>query len=106
MIRTYQLIYFWCCASENEFSLESFLPEDWESVNTQKMIRNNFEGGAYTELYMLIEGDVATPETLSGIYKIETDIKDEWAHYSNHHNVLFYICGARVSNSFSYMGET
>jgi predicted RND superfamily exporter protein len=39
------------------------------------MIRNDFEGGTYTESYILIEGDVATPETLSAIDKIETNIK-------------------------------
>ncbi len=51
----------------SEFTLEEFLPEDWESVQAADAIREDFVVGSYAVSYILIEGnDVATVRTYNG----------------------------------------
>lgn len=53
---------------ESEFTMQEFLPEDWESVETSYLILDNFEVGSYAASYILIEGDdLATLEALDDI---------------------------------------
>ncbi len=50
---------------ESEFTMQEFLPEDWDSVQTSYLILDNFEVGSYAASYILIEGDdLATLEAL------------------------------------------
>jgi predicted RND superfamily exporter protein len=53
---------------ESEFTMEEFLPDDWESVETSYLLREEFVIGSYATGYILIEGDdIATVRTLNGI---------------------------------------
>ena len=50
---------------ESEFSMQEFLPEDWDSVQTSYLILDNFEVGSYAVSYILIEvDDLATLDAL------------------------------------------
>jgi predicted RND superfamily exporter protein len=63
---------------ESEFTMEEFLPEDWESVETSYVLREDFEIGSYSTAYILLEGDdLATVQTLFGINETMERLKDD-----------------------------
>jgi predicted RND superfamily exporter protein len=57
--------------------MEEFLPEDWESVQTSYLLRDDFEIGSFSTAYILIEGDnVATVQTFYGINETINGLDD------------------------------
>ncbi|UCE74648.1 MAG: RND family transporter, partial [Methanomassiliicoccales archaeon] len=63
---------------ESEFTMEEFLPEDWESVETSYVLREDFEVGSYSTAYILIEGDdLATTQCFMGIDETIERITDD-----------------------------
>jgi predicted RND superfamily exporter protein len=53
---------------ESEFTIEEFLPEDWDSVQTSYLLRDEFVIGSYSTAYILIEGeDVATVQCMNAM---------------------------------------
>ncbi|UCG69295.1 MAG: RND family transporter [Thermoplasmata archaeon] len=63
---------------ESEFTMEEFLPEDWESVETSYLLREDFEIGSYSTAYIIIEGDdIATTQSFFGINETIERIKDD-----------------------------
>jgi predicted RND superfamily exporter protein len=62
---------------ETEFSLEDFVPEDWTTMRTTNIIRDNFASSSYTREYILLEGNITEPELLNSIFFIEENIADD-----------------------------
>jgi predicted RND superfamily exporter protein len=63
---------------ESEFTMEEFLPEDWDSVQTSYILREDFEIGSFSTAYILIEGDnVATVQTFIGINETTNRLIDD-----------------------------
>jgi len=63
---------------ESEFTMEEFLPEDWESVETSYVLREEFEAGSYAQAYVLIEGDdLATVQNLNAISATIDNLGDD-----------------------------
>jgi predicted RND superfamily exporter protein len=63
---------------ESEFTMEEFLPEDWDSVQTSYILREDFEIGSFSTAYILIEGDnVATVQTFYGINETINRLPDD-----------------------------
>lgn len=51
---------------KSEFTLQEFLPSDWESVEASYLIMDEFEVGSYAVSYILVEGDdVGTVDALT-----------------------------------------
>lgn len=62
----------------SEFTLEEFLPDDWESVQAADAIRQDFEVGSYAVSFILIEGDdVATVETYRGVVQAVQNVEND-----------------------------
>ncbi len=59
---------------ETEFSLEDFVPEDWTTMRTTNIIRDNFASSSYTREYILLEGNITEPELLNSISLMEENI--------------------------------
>lgn len=62
---------------ETEFSLEDFVPEDWDSMKATELIRNQFASAGYTQEYLLIKGNVTKPEVIENIAEMEDNIADD-----------------------------
>jgi predicted RND superfamily exporter protein len=63
---------------ESEFTMEEFLPEDWESVQTSIVLREEFEIGSFSTAYILIEGDdIATTQIFTGIQETLDRIEND-----------------------------
>ncbi|UCE36581.1 MAG: RND family transporter [Thermoplasmata archaeon] len=63
---------------ESEFTMQEFLPEDWDSVKTSYLILDNFEIGSYAVSYILIEGDdLATKEALADMKLVVERTEDD-----------------------------
>jgi predicted RND superfamily exporter protein len=63
---------------ESEFTMQEFLPEDWDSVQTSYLILDNFEVGSYAVSYILIEGDdLATVEALNDMETAVENTKND-----------------------------
>jgi predicted RND superfamily exporter protein len=63
---------------QSEFTIEEFLPEEWDSVQTSYLLRDEFEVGSYSTAYILIEGEnVATRRTLFAMDETITNIGDD-----------------------------
>ncbi len=63
---------------ESEFTIEEFLPEDWDSVQTSYLLRDEFIIGSYSTAYILIEGDdIATVQCLNAISETMNNAKDD-----------------------------
>lgn len=61
-----------------EFNIESFLPSDWESISTNADIKSDFDVGAYSTVYVLMEGDnLATPLFLTSVHTLATNMEDD-----------------------------
>lgn len=63
---------------KSEFTMEEFLPEDWESVQTSYVLREDFEIGSFSTAYILIEGDdIATVQTFRGMDETINRLSDD-----------------------------
>ncbi|MEE9150359.1 MAG: MMPL family transporter [Thermoplasmata archaeon] len=62
---------------ETEFSLEDFVPEDWPTMRTTNLIRNQFASASYTQEYILIQGNISRPEIIDNIAEMENNIADD-----------------------------
>jgi hydrophobe/amphiphile efflux-3 (HAE3) family protein len=62
---------------ETEFSLEDFVPEDWDSMRATELIRNQFASAGYTQEYILIQGNITKPEVIDNIAEMEDNIADD-----------------------------
>ncbi len=59
---------------ETEFSLEDFVPQDWPTMRTTNIIRDNFASASYTQEYILLEGNITEPEFFNSIALMEENI--------------------------------
>jgi len=62
---------------ETEFSLEDFIPQDWPTMRTTEIIRNQFASAGYSQEYILIEGNISRPEVIENIAVMEENIADD-----------------------------
>lgn len=60
-----------------EFGVEALLPENWSTMQASEKIKGNFEGGSFSQTYILIEGDVANKDTLFSIDKVQNEMADD-----------------------------
>jgi len=60
-----------------EFNMETFLPSDWESIKTEKELRSELSAGSYTQVYILIEDDMATTDALHAISRTMENAGDD-----------------------------
>ena len=61
----------------SEYSVQDFLPSDWESMQTIEKIEKEFSGASQLESYILLEGDVSSPQTLTDMNKTLSNIADD-----------------------------
>ncbi len=61
---------------ETGFDLNEFAPENTESIELFEKIGENFPSSTQNQEYILIEGNVATVESLTGIYKTHENLQD------------------------------
>ena len=59
------------------FNMEDFLPEDNPALETIKDISENFPFSSQEQEYILIEGKVASVDTIKGISKTHENLKDD-----------------------------
>jgi hydrophobe/amphiphile efflux-3 (HAE3) family protein len=64
-------------AVETEFSLEDFVPEDWPTMKTTNIIRNQFASASYTQEYILLQGNISRPEVINSLTEMENNIADD-----------------------------
>lgn len=62
---------------ETEFSLEDFVPDEWDSMRATKLIRTHFASAGYTQEYILIKGNITKPEVIDNIAEMEDNIADD-----------------------------
>ena len=62
---------------DSEYSVQDFLPSDWESMQTIERIEKEFSGASQLESYILIEGDVSTPQVLNDMNKTLSNIAND-----------------------------
>ena len=62
---------------DSEYSVQDFLPSDWESMQTIEKIEKEFSGASQLESYILIEGDVSTPQVLNDMNKTLSNIAND-----------------------------
>jgi predicted RND superfamily exporter protein len=62
---------------EREFSLEDFVPQDWPTMGTTNLIRDEYSSASYTQEYILLKGNVTEPEILVNIALMENKIQDD-----------------------------
>ncbi|MCG2825802.1 MAG: MMPL family transporter, partial [Thermoplasmatales archaeon] len=62
---------------DSEYSVQDFLPSDWESMQTIERIEKEFSGASQLESYILIEGDVSNPQILDDMNKTLSNIADD-----------------------------
>jgi len=62
---------------ETGFNWESFLPEGKSSIIVYQKLENNFPFIGQDQEYILIEGNVATVETLNGLMKTHENLEDD-----------------------------
>ncbi len=61
----------------SEYSVQDFLPSEWESMQTIEKIEKEFSGASQLESYILIEGDVSTQQILNDMNKTLSSIADD-----------------------------
>jgi hypothetical protein len=59
------------------FNMEDFLPEDNPAIEVMEDVTKNFPYASQQQEYILIEGDVASVDTLEGISKSVENIRDD-----------------------------
>jgi predicted RND superfamily exporter protein len=62
---------------ETEFSLEDFVPQDWPTMRTTELIRNDFASASFSQEYILMEGNITEPELIQNIGLMENNIQDD-----------------------------
>ena len=62
---------------ETTFNMEDFLPKDTPAIETMETIADKFPSSSQDQEYILIEGNVATVETLNAIYETIENIEDD-----------------------------
>jgi predicted RND superfamily exporter protein len=62
---------------ETEFSLEDFVPQDWPTMRTTNLIRNDFASASFSQEYILMEGNITEPELIQNIGLMEGNIEDD-----------------------------
>jgi hydrophobe/amphiphile efflux-3 (HAE3) family protein len=62
---------------DTEFSLEDFVPEDWPTMKTTNIIRDNFASASYTQEYIMLQGNISEPEVIDSIALMEENIADD-----------------------------
>ncbi|UCF08387.1 MAG: RND family transporter, partial [Thermoplasmata archaeon] len=62
---------------EREFSLEDFIPSDWPTMKTTNIIRSQFASASYTQEYILLEGNITSPELMENMAVMEENIADD-----------------------------
>jgi hydrophobe/amphiphile efflux-3 (HAE3) family protein len=60
-----------------EFSLEDFVPDDWPTMKTTELIRDDFSSASYTQEYILLEGNITRPEVIANIGQMEDNIAND-----------------------------
>lgn len=60
-----------------EFDFNSFLPSETPSIKLYEKIRSDFPYSSQDQEYILLEGDIATVETLKGIAKTHVNLEDD-----------------------------
>ncbi|RLF31352.1 MAG: hypothetical protein DRM98_05730, partial [Thermoplasmata archaeon] len=60
-----------------EFDFNSFLPAETPSIKLYEKIQTDFPYSSQDQEYILLEGDIATVETLRGIMKTHTNLEDD-----------------------------
>lgn len=65
-----------------EFNSKDFLPNDWESLETQIELEETYNGSSFAQAYILLENDdgsnnIATLQTLQGIQNIQENIEND-----------------------------
>jgi hydrophobe/amphiphile efflux-3 (HAE3) family protein len=89
-------------AVETEFSLEDFVPQDWSTMRTTNLIRDNFASASYSQDYILLEGNITEPELIGNIGDMEGNIQDDT------HIVKIEVLGEerlRVDSIRKYLAE-
>ena len=43
-----------------EFGVEALLPDNWSTMQASDAIRENFDGGSFSQTHILVEGDIAS----------------------------------------------
>jgi predicted RND superfamily exporter protein len=62
---------------EREFSLEDFVPQEWPTMRTTELIRSDFASASYTQEYILLEGNITSPEMIFNLKTMEDNIADD-----------------------------
>ncbi|RLF32571.1 MAG: hypothetical protein DRM98_03640, partial [Thermoplasmata archaeon] len=62
---------------KTEFDFNAFLPTETPSIKLYKRIQTEFPFSSQDQEYILLEGDVATTETLTGIMRTHMNLKDD-----------------------------
>ncbi|MDG6219951.1 MAG: efflux RND transporter permease subunit [Candidatus Thermoplasmatota archaeon] len=61
-----------------EFNIESFLPSEWESISTSTEIREQFDVGAFSTVFVLVEGNnIANPNFLRSMFTVSDRMEDD-----------------------------
>jgi len=66
-----------------EFSDTDFLPEDWDAVQTQETMKDEFSAASYSQAFILIEADISegqsitNPSTLLSINETVNQLQDD-----------------------------
>jgi hydrophobe/amphiphile efflux-3 (HAE3) family protein len=62
---------------DTEFSLEDFVPQEWDTMRTTTHIRSQFASASYTQEYIFLSGSITEPEILLDIAQMENNIRDD-----------------------------
>jgi predicted RND superfamily exporter protein len=68
---------FFAMGVETEFSLEDFVPQQWPTMRTTNLIRNDFVSASFSQEYIFLEGNITEPEVIQNIGLMETNIQDD-----------------------------
>lgn len=60
-----------------EFGVEALLPDNWSTMQASDAIRENFDGGSFSQTHILIEGDITSKNTLTSIDIMQKEISDD-----------------------------
>jgi hydrophobe/amphiphile efflux-3 (HAE3) family protein len=62
---------------ETEFSLEDFVPQEWPTMRTTNLIRDEYSSASYTQEYILLKGNITDPDILVNMALMEFNIEDD-----------------------------
>ena len=95
---------------ETGFNLQSFLPEGKTSIMVYHKLEDNFPFIGQDQEFILIEGDIATVDTLDGIMKTHENFKDDTfvginADGSPKVESIYLLINQAVNNNLSLIEE-